>query len=83
MNSYLGHRLRIMEEHWCCQFDLEERFGRRDDHSVDCVHLTLVDMLLQRRQYSVLEHILRDDGFCLPLLESDVYDIVRSLAKNG
>jgi hypothetical protein len=65
-----------------CQLDLEERFERRDDYPVDCAHLALVEMLLRRRQYNVLEHILQGDGSCMPLLESDVYDIVRLLAKN-
>jgi hypothetical protein len=55
-----------------CQCVLEERFGRGNDYPVDYTRLALVGMLLRRRQYSVLEHVLRDDGSCLPLLESDV-----------
>jgi hypothetical protein len=66
-----------------CQFDLQERFGRRHDHPSDRVHLALVQILLRRRQYVVLGEILLDDGSYLPLLESDVYDIARLLAKNG
>jgi hypothetical protein len=40
-------------------------------------------MLLRRRQYQVLEQILRDDGSSLPFLQSHVYDIARLLAKHG
>lgn len=47
------------------------------------MYLNLLEMLLRRGQYGVLEHILRDDGSSLPLLDSDVYDIVRLLAKHG
>jgi len=40
-------------------------------------------MLLRRRQYDVVEDALRDDRSCLPLLDLDVYDIAKLLAKNG
>lgn len=63
------------------QSSLEERFGKWRDKPRDHVHLALVDSLLRRRQYHVLEHILRHEF--LPLLESDVYDIAKLFAKNG
>ncbi|KAI8933457.1 hypothetical protein NX059_010071 [Plenodomus lindquistii] len=65
------------------QFDLEERFGKRRDQPDDHVHLAVVEMLLRRRQYIELDHILRDDGSFRPLLDSDVHDIASLLAKNG
>ncbi|KAH6399837.1 hypothetical protein HBI60_081110 [Parastagonospora nodorum] len=65
------------------QSDLEQRFGKRHDQPGDHAHLALVETLLRRRKYGVLENILRDDGSSLPLLDSDVYDIARLLVRHG
>jgi hypothetical protein len=53
------------------------------DQPGDHAHLALVETLLRRRKYGVLENILRDDESFLPLLDSDVYNIARLLVKNG
>jgi hypothetical protein len=65
------------------QFDLQERVGKRYDQPSDRVHLALVHVLLRRREYNVLECILRQDSAFLPLHEPDVCNIARLLASNG
>jgi hypothetical protein len=65
------------------QSDLQERAGKRYDQPSDRVHLALVHILLRRREYNVLERLLRHDSAFLPLHEPDVCEIARPLAGNG
>lgn len=65
------------------QADLLRQHGPRNDQPDGYVCSSLVNVLLRRREYNVLERIIRHNGPFPPLSERDVCDIARLLAKHG
>lgn len=66
-----------------CEDELREAYGRGLEQRQGYIGLAMVENLLRRREYRVLERVFRQDGPFGPVDGSDVGNIARLLARCG